>query len=465
MFEIFDKKYRNIYFIGIGGIGMSGIAEFLLHKGFGVKGSDLAKSEITERLEKLGAVIFEGHSAENIRDCDLIVYSSAVHSDNPELLRAAELGIKSVKRSVILGEITKGADTIGIAGTHGKTTTTAMLGIIMQSAGLNPTVFVGGRIPEFQNTNVVVGGGDLIIVEADEYDRTFLKLKPTTAVINNIEAEHLDIYKDFEDVQNTFIQFAEIIPETGFIALNADNEGSAGIKDKLTCRVIAYGLKSEADVRAVNIRTSDDGTVYDINYKGEVLFGMEIGVFGTHNVTNSLAALTIALERGIEFNKLKTSLKNFRGAERRFQILYSDEIKIIDDYAHHPSEVKASLEAVSKFRRRIIAVFQPHLFSRTRDFYKEFAEVFADYADVFICLDVYPAREEPIEGVSGKLIVDEIGGGKTSKKIFVNDKSEAIDIIENEIRNGDIIIFMGAGDITEIAHKLTGKFKVGEMNQ
>lgn len=462
MLDLLKKKYGKIHFVGIGGIGMSGIAEYLLRKGFTVKGSDLNKSEITDKLESLGAVIYEGHREENITDCDLVVYSSAVSEDNPEMVKANSLGIKSVKRSEILGELTRFGFTLGVAGTHGKTTVTAMLGIMLKAAGLEPTVFVGGVVKEFDNRNVRIGEDKYFVVEADEYDRTFLKLHPSAVIINNIEAEHLDIYKDYEDVRNTFIQFANRVPFYGFAIINADNEGSGSVKDKLNSSVVTYGITNDADVKAFNVRVEKNKTLYDVNYKGTILTGMEIGVVGDHNVTNSLAALTAALELDMSFEKLKTALLNFKGADRRFSLLYDGKITVIDDYAHHPTEVEASLKAAKNMNGRVVAVFQPHLFTRTRDFYKEFAEAFSQYADLLICLDVYPAREEPIEGISGRMIVDEVDDEKIKNKYFAEDKEMLFDIIEKEIANGDVILFMGAGSITHYAHELAEKLNNGE---
>lgn len=453
MINYLKRKYGKIHFIGIGGIGMSGLAEYLLNKGFQVSGSDLHLTPITGNLERLGAKIYEGHNAGNIENVDLVVHTSAVHEDNPEYMEARKRNIKTIKRSELLGEITRFGFTIGVSGTHGKTTTTAMLGLILKNCEMEPTVFVGGVTKEFNNTNVLIGGNEYFVVEADEYDRTFLRLHPAAAIVNNIEAEHLDIYSDFNDVKNTFAEFCNKVPFYGFVVLNKDNDGALQIADKINATVITYGIDRNADAEIRNIRTHEGRTLFDIIYKGEELKDFEIGVFGKHNVQNAAGAFIAALEMGCEFNRMRVALKEFHGTDRRFTILYEGDIVIVDDYAHHPTEVEATLKAAEALGRRIVAVFQPHLYSRTKDFYKDFAKVFAENTDALICMDVYPAREKPIVGVSGKMIVDEIGTGKITTKIYAENNEEVKRNLKEIVSDGDIVIFMGAGTITNLAHE------------
>ena len=453
------KNIKKVHFVGIGGIGMSGIAEILLSQGFEVSGSDKAMTEITQRLESLGIKIYTGHSADNVKDVDVLVYSSAVSIDNPEVQAAIEKKIPIIKRSEMLAECMRMQYGIGIAGTHGKTTTTSMVGLILTAGNIDPTIIVGGRLSGLGGTNARLGKGDFIVVEADEFDRTFLKLTPTIAALTTLEREHLDTYKDLEDIKSAFIEFANKVPFYGFVVLCLDEPALQDILPEINKKVLTYGLTSQADIRATEIEYDQFSSKFNVIYKGKDLGRVTLKTPGIHNVKNSLAAITIAYELGIDFEVIQKALETFSGVFRRFEVKYDKEVLVIDDYAHHPTETSATLAGVrSGWKRRLVAVFQPHLYTRTRDFYQEFGRSFLN-TDVFICTDVYPAREEPIAGVSGELIANIAKKFGHKNVIYVPDKND-IPAKLNEIKlDGDIIITMGAGDIWKFGEKFVETLK------
>lgn len=454
------RNFRKVHMIGIGGIGMSGIAEILLAMNFKVSGSDRSLSEITDRLVSLGAEIYEGHRAENLQDADVVVYSSAVTMDNVEIQEALKRKIPVIKRSEMLAELMRLRYGIGIAGTHGKTTTTSMVGLVLLEAGIDPTVIVGGKLSGLGGTNARLGKGEFIVVEADEFDRSFLQLTPVIAAITTLEKEHLDIYRDLEDIKSAFVEFANKVPFYGFVVLCLDEEGLREILPLINRKVITYGLSAQADVRAYDISFFETYSKFKVRYNGEVLGEIELNVPGIHNVKNSLVAVTIARELGVDFEKIKSALKKFTGVYRRFEIKADiNGILVIDDYAHHPTEVSATLSAIrSGWDRRVVAVFQPHLYTRTRDFYQEFAKAFLD-SDVFICTDVYPAREIPIQGISGQLIKDAAEKFGHKNVIYVSDKKEIPDRLMEIVKPGDIVVTMGAGDIWKFGEEFINKLK------
>lgn len=455
------KNFRKVHMIGIGGIGMSGIAEVLLAMNFKVSGSDKSLSEITDRLQNLGAEIFEGHSEENIKDdVDVVVYSSAITQDNIEIVEAKRRKIPVIRRAEMLAELMRLKYGIGIAGTHGKTTTTSMVGLVMLEAGFDPTVIVGGKLSGFGGTNARLGYGDFIVVEADEFDRSFLQLTPAIAAITTMDTEHLDIYKDLDDIKEAFIEFANKVPFYGFVVLCLDEEGLQDIFPRLKRKVITYGLTSQADVRAYDISFNRNQSNFKVRYKGEYLGEINLKIPGLHNVKNSLVAVTIAKELGINFDVIKNALNKFTGVYRRFEIKGEvNNILVIDDYAHHPTEVSATLSAIrSGWERRIVVVFQPHLYTRTRDFYKDFAKSFLN-SDVFICTDVYPAREEPIQGISGQLITDAATKFGHKNVVYIKEKELIPDELIKYVKEGDIVVTMGAGDIYKFGEKFLEKLK------
>ena len=447
------KNIKKVHFVGIGGIGMSGIAEILLNQGFEVSGSDKSLSEITRRLSDLGMKIYEGHSAENLKDADVLVYSSAVTVDNPEVQAAVKRKIPIIKRSEMLAECMRMQYGIGIAGTHGKTTTTSMVGLTLTEGKLDPTIIVGGKLSGLGGTNARLGNGEFIVVEADEFDRTFLKLTPTIAAITTLESEHLDTYKDLDDIKSAFIEFANKVPFYGFIVLCLDGPALQDIIPQINKKIITYGLTVQADLRATDIEFKNFTSSFNVKYYGEQLGRLTLKIPGIHNVKNSLVAVCIAKELGVPFATIKKALESFTGVYRRFEVKYNKEIMVVDDYAHHPTETSATLAGIrSGWDRRLVAVFQPHLFSRTRDFYQEFGRSFLN-SDVFICTDIYPAREEPIEGVTGKLVADAAHSFGHKNVFYVENKNDVVKTLNDLKKDGDIIVTMGAGDIWKFGEK------------
>jgi UDP-N-acetylmuramate--alanine ligase len=444
------SSIKKIHFVGIGGIGMSGIAEILLDEEFKVSGSDKGLSEVTERLQKLGAIIYEGHKAEHVADdVDALVYSSAVALDNPEVMEAQRRKIPVIRRAEMLAEVMRLKYGVGIAGTHGKTTTTSMISLVLMEGGLDPTVIVGGKLSGLGGTNARLGHGDFIVVEADEFDRSFLSITPTIAVLTTLETDHLDCYRDLEDIKGAFIQFASKVPFYGFIVLSLDEPALLDIMPQLNKKkIITYGLNPQADIQAVDIRHNENTSSFTVVQAGADLGPLIIQVPGKHNVQNSLAAIAVGLEVGIPFQKVKAGIEKFTGVYRRWEKKgEAAGIMLYDDYAHHPTECRATLAgAKSGWRRRVVCVFQPHLYTRTRDFYEEFGKSFL-LSDVLIVTDVYPAREEPIQGVTGELIVDAAKRFGHKDAQYVPDKKNIPACLKSIVRSGDIVITMGAGDI------------------
>jgi UDP-N-acetylmuramate--alanine ligase len=438
---------KKVHFVGIGGIGMSGIAEILLNQGFEVTGSDLNETDITVRLKSLGIKIYKGHKEENLDETDVLVYSSAVNEDNPEVKLARERKIPVIKRAEMLAECMRMKYGIGIAGTHGKTTTTSMVGLVLTEAGIDPTIIVGGKLSGLGGTNARLGNGEHIVVEADEFDRTFLKLTPTIAAITTLEKEHLDTYKDLDDIKSAFVEFANKVPFYGFVMLCLDEPALQDIIPLINKKIFTYGLTSQADIRAVNIEHKANMSSFDVIYLGNNIGRISINIPGVHNIKNSLVAITTALELGVDFSVIQKALSTFSGVYRRFETKYDKEIMVVDDYAHHPTEINATLSGIRDgWDRRLVAVFQPHLYSRTRDFYAEFGRSFLN-CDVLICTEVYPAREKPIEGVTGELISNAANSFGHKNVIYEPDKTKIPALLSKVYKKGDIIVTMGAGDI------------------
>ena len=442
-------RIRSVHMVGIGGIGMSSIAEVLIARGFRVSGSDLRKSDVTEHLEGLGAIIHEGHDAAHVQDADVVVFSSAVKADeNPETVEAKRRLIPIIKRSEMLGELMRMKYGIGVAGTHGKTTTTTMVGLVVQEAGFDPTIIVGGKVAVF-GSNAVSGEGDLIVIEADEYDRTFLRLTPAIAVVTNIEADHLDVYEDIEDIKNAFVQFANSVPFFGAAILCLDDVNVRGVLGRIHTRVVTYGMSRQANLRAEQMVQAGTTTRFGVFDGANLLGDVTIHAPGVHNVLNALAAVAVGLELDIPFATIAVALERYTGVDRRFQIRGEVEgTLVVDDYAHHPTEIEATLAAAARGwpERRIVAVFQPHLFSRTRDLHDEFARAFYD-ADVLVLTDVYAAREEPIEGINGEMLADLARRYGHRDVHYVEDKTALPAHLEQLTHENDLVITMGAGDI------------------
>ena len=447
-------KVKKIHFVGIGGIGMSGIAELMTNLGYDVTGSDINETEITEYLKTLGAVIYRGHSSENVSDVDMVVYSSAIKMDNPELKEAIRKNILVIRRAEMLGEIMRMKYSIAVAGTHGKTTTTSMIGLVLTEGGLDPTLIIGGKLKSLKS-NIKLGEGEFLVAEADEFDRTFLKLIPTFAVITTIESEHLDCYKNLDEIKDAFVEFANRIPFFGTVTLCIDEIGVRDVVQRIRRRVSTYGISKDADLRAEPTMFDKNKSKFKAIYKNKTLDNFLINCPGIHNIKNSLAAISIGLELEIPVEKIKKALSQFTGVHRRFEIKADiNNILIVDDYAHHPTEIEATLKAAKiGWNGRIITVFQPHLYSRTRDFYRVFGQSFFD-SDILIVTEIYPAREKPIDGISGRLISDRAVECGHKNAIFLSSEFEIIEYIKKIVKPNDIVITMGAGDIWKIGEKL-----------
>jgi UDP-N-acetylmuramate--alanine ligase len=449
---MFGKKKR-IHMVGIGGSGMCGIAEILLDLGHSVSGSDMKETAVTTRLASLGATISIGHAAENVGNSDVVVISSAVSADNPEVVIARAKHIPVIPRAEMLAELMRIKYAVTIGGAHGKTTTTSMTGLMLHDAGLDPTIIIGGRLQAF-GSNARAGRGEFIVVEADESDGSFLKLSATIAVITNIDAEHLDHYKDMEDIRHAFIEFANKVPFYGAVILCLDDAENRGILPHIQRKVVTYGLSPEADFRAVPIQLKGFGSEYEVHHRDMRLGIVKLHVPGVHTIVNSLAAIAVASELGVSFDTARESLSHFRGVDRRFQLrAEANEILIIDDYAHHPSEIQATLTAARQgWNRRLIAVFQPHRYTRLNHLFNEFTQCF-DKADILVLTEIYPAGEEPIKDLTIERLAKAM---KHKNCILHKDVSTLSEKVLSIAQPGDIVLFLGAGSITAAAEK-TGK--------
>jgi len=453
-------RTHSIHMVGIGGIGMSSIAEVLLSRGFVVTGSDQQLTEVTAHLADLGAVIHEGHAAQHVAQPDVVVYSSAVETDtNPETQEAIARRIPLISRAVMLGELMRTKFGVGVAGTHGKTTTTSMAGTVVAAGGFDPTIIVGGKVSVF-GSNARSGEGDIMLVEADEYDRTFLRLTPSLAVITNIEEEHLDTYKDLDDILDVYVQFADSVPFFGAAIVCLDDPNVQAILDRIDRRVITFGYARQSDVRADDVRQDGRTMTFDV-FHGQRRLERRLGratlnVPGHHNVRNALAAIAVGLELDMSFEQIQRGLATFTGVQRRMQeIGFERGVRVVDDYAHHPTEIRATLEAAADCwpDSRIIAVFQPHLYSRTRDFQEAFARSFFN-ADVLVLMDVYGAREEPIEGIDGSVIADLARSFGHREVHYVRDREKMPAFVASLAVGGDLVMTLGAGDIWRYSRQL-----------
>jgi len=446
-------KTKKIHFVGIGGIGMSGIAELLLNQGFEVSGSDLICTEITNHLATKGAEIIEGHNADMIKDADVVVKSSAVKNDNPEIAAALANKIPVIRRAEMLSEIMRMSYGIGIAGTHGKTSTTSMVGSVLSAAKLNPTVIVGGIVKNYGSNNLL-GSGKYIVVEADEFDRSFLTLSPIIAGITNIEADHLDCYTDLEGVKKAFIEYANKVPFFGSVIACLDDHGVQSVIPNINKKIVTYGLSKQANIQAVDIEMKKFKSCYTAFLNNKELGRVELKVMGTHNILNSLLAIGTGLEIDIPFNLIRKGLSDYNGVFRRFEFKGKiNGITVYDDYAHHPTEIEATLKGVrDSTNKRIVVVFQPHLFSRTQDFYKEFGRSFYQ-SDLLIITPIFPAREKPIKGVTGKLIADAAIQSGHKNVYYISKNDGILEQIKSLTQEDDIMITMGAGTIYKFGEK------------
>lgn len=446
---------KKFHFVGIGGAGMSALAKILIESGYEISGSDCADSSNVEMLKNLGAKIFIGHAAENIsNDIDAIVYSSAIPQDNPEILKAAELNIPKLHRSDINAMLVNSKKGIAVAGSHGKTTTTSMIGFVLHSAGVDPSFVIGGESSDL-GTSAILGKSDYLVSEADESDGSFIKLKPAIAVVTNIEDDHLDHYGTVEKIRAAFKIFLENLDaEKGVAVLCFDNEPLRELAEKIKRKVISYGIDNAADFTAKNIYSGVNGVSFD-TFKGEKLLGrVQLAIHGRHNVLNALATIATASEIGVEFSKIVDALGKFHGAKRRFQTKGNvRSIWIVDDYAHHPTEIAATLKAARETNpRRVVCVFQPHRYTRTKLLLKEFANAFVD-ADLLVLTDIYSAGEEKIDGISGESILEQVLDNK--KEIsYIPEREKIAEYLLDNVVTGDLVITMGAGDIYKTGEEL-----------
>ncbi|MFL5404243.1 MAG: UDP-N-acetylmuramate--L-alanine ligase [Myxococcales bacterium] len=454
---MFRNRKVKVHFVGIGGIGMSGIAELLLNLGYGVSGSDLKESETTQRLAQLGGIIHIGHRPENVaRDVDVVVTSSAVRrAMNPEALAARARGVPVIRRAEMLAELMRLKDAVAIAGSHGKTTTTSLITTVLDHAGLHPTAVVGGKLNAF-GSNAKLGRGEWIVVEADESDGSFLHLTPTIAVITNVDAEHLDHYGTVESLQQAFVDFADRVPFYGLAVMCLDHPTVQHLIPRISKRHVTYGISPQADWRADDVRLSAFTAKFCVSHRGKKLGDVSLRMVGAHNVLNALATCAVAHELGIPFPKTSEALSMFAGVQRRFTVRGEAQgVMIVDDYGHHPAEIRATLAgARASFpQKRIVCAFQPHRYSRTRDLLGDFATAFND-ADLLMLTEIYAAGEEPIPGVSGSRLHEAVRACGHRDAWFAPDRSSLAQVLRDKLRDGDLVLTLGAGDITHLGEEL-----------
>jgi UDP-N-acetylmuramate--alanine ligase len=459
---MFRGRVRHVHFVGVGGIGMSGLAEVLRTLDFDVSGSDLKPNENTRRLESLGARIHFGHAAEHVVGADVVVYSSAIRPDNPEIARARALEIPIIPRAEMLAELMRTRYAVTIAGSHGKTTTTSLVATVLRAAGLDPTVVVGGKVNAL-GTNARHGEGDLFVAEADESDGSFLKLTPTIAVVTNIDAEHLDHYGTHDAVKDAFVQHANKVPFYGLCVLCVDHPTVQEVLPRIERRHVTYGVSRQADYRAQNARFEGVATRFEAFRRNEPLGEFFVHMPGAHNVLNALAVIAVADELEVPLDVTRDALASFHGVQRRFTVLgqpafarggVSGDVMIVDDYGHHPAEIEATLDAATRgFDRRVVVAFQPHRYSRTKHLFDEFTRAF-NKADVLVVTDVYPAGEKPIEGATGEALAEGIRAHGHRSVSYVKDKAQVARTLREIVEPGDLVIALGAGDINASAREL-----------
>jgi UDP-N-acetylmuramate--alanine ligase len=450
------KKYQHIHFVGIGGVGMSGIAEVLLTLGYRVTGSDARRSETVERLERLGAKVYVGHAAAQVEGAHVVVSSSAVARDNVEVAAARQRGIPVIARAEMLAELMRLKYGIAIAGTHGKTTTTSMVAAVLGAGGFDPTVVVGGRVHGL-GTNARLGQGEFLVAEADESDGSFLRLTPTIAVVTTVDAEHLDYYPDLDAIVAAFLAFANKVPFYGAVVVCLDDPNlQRMIPRMMDKRVVTYGLEAGADVTARRLQFVEMRSTFEVAHRGVSLGTMTLQIPGRHNVLNALAATAVALDLEMPFPKIQTALAGFAGVQRRFQVRgIARDVLVVDDYGHHPAEIRATLAAAKAgFDRRVITVFQPHRYSRTQHLRDDFLTAFYQ-SDVLIVMDIYPAGEAPIPGVHARDLADGIAAHGHREVLYLgHDRAAIIDYLCESTRAGDLVLTLGAGDVGQLGGEL-----------
>ncbi len=459
---------QRVHFVGIGGIGMSGIAEVLLTLGFEVSGSDLRRSGVTERLEALGATVREGHRAENILGAEVVVTSSAISPDNPEVVEARKLHIPVIQRAEMLAELMRLKYGIAVAGMHGKTTTTSMIAAVLAAGGLDPTVVVGGRVDAL-GSNARLGKSHYLVAVADESDRSFLKLSPILSVVTNLDKEHMDCYRDMDDVEQTFLEFIDRVPFYGMVVVCNDDDRLRALLPRIARRVATYGTRPDSDFRILDPETelSPDSpqpmSRFSVAYRGRSLGDFHLHVPGRHNVLNATAAVATGIGLEIAAEKIRAALEAFRGVDRRFQVRgKAAGVTVVDDYGHHPTEIRATLAAARQVGyRRIHVVFQPHRYTRTQALLEEFGRAFGD-ADSILLLDIYPASEKPIPGVTAEAVAREIAAAGKSGAVYVPTFAEAVEAATSRARDGDMILTLGAGNVSQLGPRILEKLAARE---
>jgi UDP-N-acetylmuramate--alanine ligase len=448
------RKIQQIHFVGIGGIGMSGISEVLLNLGYRITGSDVKETEITRRLDQLGCRITYDHRRKNVHGADVVVVSSAIRGDNPEIQEAKAQMIPVIPRAEMLAELMRMKYGIAVAGTHGKTTTTSMAATILAHAGLDPTMVIGGRLNSL-GSSAKLGEGEFLVAEADESDGTFLTLSPTIAIVTNIDPEHLDYYDDLEHLKRTFVAFINKVPFYGSSILCIDHENVRALIPAVHKRYITYGLDQEANLRGEGIRPRGWGIAFEALWGDRVLGKVSLNMPGLHNVYNALATITLGIELEIPFGTIKEALEGFTGVQRRFELKgEAAGVTVIDDYAHHPVEIRAALAAAKGLgKERICALFQPHRYTRTRDLFDDFLSAFAQ-AEMLFITDIYPAGEDPIPEVTAEILVQALKNKGETEVHYVPNKEGLIDEVLPVLRPGDIVMTLGAGNIWEVSEAI-----------
>lgn len=451
---MYQKKY-HIHFVGIGGIGMSGIAELLLNLNYEVSGSDLRLTEITRRLAQLGGRVFQGHRPEQIQGADVVVVSSAVRPDNPEVVAAKEAVIPVIPRAEMLAELMRLKYSIAVAGAHGKTTTTWMIASVLDEGGLDPTVVIGGKLDSL-GTNARLGQGEFIVAEADESDGSFLRLSPTIGVVTNINAEHLDFYGNLEKIKEVFLDFINKVPFYGMTVLCLDNEGIQDLIPKIEKRFMTYGMTSQADYQAKDVNFEGMTSRYGVIYRGVLLGAVELNLPGIHNVYNSMASVAVGIELGIPFDRIQRALKEIEGVQRRLEVKGAAKgVTVVDDYGHHPTEIRFTLQTVRRCwpDGRIVVVFQPHRYSRVAALFDDFTRAFYD-ADSVLVLPIYSAGETPIENIDARSLTEEIREHGHKDVLFHDGQDAAVSSLKETLRPGDVLLTLGAGDVWQVGEKV-----------
>lgn len=454
---MYQKKY-HIHFVGIGGIGMSGIAELLLNLGYKVSGSDLKQSDITDRLQRLGGTLYIGHAAQQIGDADVVVVSSAIDETNPEIKAALQQSVPVIPRAEMLAELMRLKYSIAIAGAHGKTSTTSLVASILAAGDLDPTVVIGGKLKSI-GSNALLGQGDYIVAEADESDGSFLKYSPAIAVVTNIDREHLDFYKDLDDIKEVFLNFIDRIPFYGLAVLCLDNEAVQDLIPRIRKRFITYGTSPQADLQAMDVVCTGLASKFKVARRGKVLGNITLNLPGEHNVYNSMAGIAVGLELGIKFKAIQEALNSVEGVQRRLEI--KGEAKgatILDDYGHHPTEIKTTLAALSQSwpDKRKVVVFQPHRYSRTQALFDDFARSFYQ-ADTLLVLPIYAASEQAIEGVSSPKLCESIQAHGHKDVRYVDNIDTVADMLVDMITDQDVVLTLGAGNVYQVGEALLEK--------